>query len=245
MTTKTTEIVTIPEIVLSDSASKALLAALDKTLTVAITVADALRKCFKELLPALPWNGNTAAVHGAKAEDKWLPEVEAATRAINKALLACERYTIPGEKEGTVKLSDSIRNQIGQAKSALGLPKRKIDRKGGKDKGKGKGSKGNADADTADTATLEAPTAAQMELAEWSPDVIRHTIAQCIIALCDTPAGKDAVTEHVNRALVEAGCGELTVAIKPAPKAETKEDRKEMLKRLHEMQELQDKLAAG
>jgi hypothetical protein len=238
--TMTTENTTTEETVtLSEKVAKALIEALDAILRESKGVASALRDCFKELLPSLPWKDGKCALTGAKAT-KALPEVQSATKVINDMLLKHDRFTVEGEKADTVKLSDSIRSQINQAKSALGLPKRRINRTG-------KGNGGEANPTATEAKEIVPMSAEMMEEASWSPDVIRHTIAQCIIALCGTQAGKDAVTEHVNRALIEAGCGELAIVAKPKAvvPAVKKEDRKEMLKRLNEMQDLQDKLAAG
>jgi hypothetical protein len=232
------------EVTLSKSAGKALIAALDATIETAMGVAKAIRECFTELLPSLPWKDGHCTLTGAKAA-KALPEVQSATSVINKMLLAHERFTVPGEKADTRKLSDSIRNQIGQAKTALGLPKRHINR----ESGKGKGKQGETEQATPDKAT-EPMTAAMMEAAEWSPDIVRHEIAQCIILLAGLPAKHEAVIEHINRALVEAGCGELAIVAKPkAEKAQakpmTKEERIEMIKRKNELMELSERLAAG
>jgi predicted CoA-binding protein len=245
------------EITLSETTSKALIGALDATIKTSLGVAKALRDCFTELLPALPWKDGKCTLTGAKAT-KALPEVQSATKVINDMLLKHDRFTVEGEKADTVKLSDSIRNQIGQAKNALGLPKRKIDRSAGaaarkaekarlEAEAKAKANGGDATM-SAEAASVILTTAAQMERASWSPDIIRHELAQCLIALASLQAGHDAVIEHVNRALQEAGCGELAIVAKPkaAPeKAVNKEDRKEMMRRLNEMKDLEDRLAAG
>lgn len=253
MTTETNE---DAEVTLSEPVAKALIGALDATLKTSLGVARALRDCFTELLPALPWKDGRCTLTGAKAA-KALPEVQSATKVINDMLLRHERFTVDGEKADTRKLSDSIRNQIGQAKTALGLPKRKIDRSGSaarkaelarleaEAKAKANGGEATMSAEAADVILT---TAAQMERASWSPDIIRHELAQCLIALASLQAGHDAVIEHVNRALIEAGCGELVIVAKPAKVGEKptiKEDRKEMLKRLNEMKDLEDRLAAG